>query len=55
MGIIKNNIITVATSITDIIYTHCYCDSITFMLKWMHRLHLGFILDILHMHKKLSR
>jgi hypothetical protein len=45
----------VATGIADVISAHCYCDLVTFMMKKKIKLHSGFILDVLHVYKKLMR
>jgi hypothetical protein len=48
-------VLTVATDIDDVSNARYYCDSIAFMLKRMLISHPNFILDVLHMHKKLRR
>jgi hypothetical protein len=51
----QNNVITVAMGIADIISIYYYCDLIIFILKRIHISYLGFVLNVLHMKKKLKR
>jgi hypothetical protein len=46
---------TFAMSIANIISACCYCDPVTFMIKMISRSYLDFVLDVLHMYKKLKK
>jgi hypothetical protein len=47
----------VATWVISTIATSkiCYCDIVTFILKWMSRMHSSSVLDVLHMDRKIMR
>jgi hypothetical protein len=47
--------LTVSTGIADVVGARGYCDMVTFILKWMSRSHLGSVLDVLYMHRKIMR
>jgi hypothetical protein len=48
----RNNVLIVATDISDIINARCYCDSVIFILKWTLISHIGSIFYVLYMYKK---